>query len=76
MKIKTFFLENPIIFVLELLINQDNARIHIFPVKWIKYFLFLVAVMSGEFKRYERIFLHFLILLHNVDFLLYNASIN
>ena len=75
MKIRTFFLKIFIIFPLKLLVNQDNARIYILPIKWIENFLLLITIMSCEIKRDKWILLYFLILLHYIEFLFNNTLI-
>jgi len=75
MKIRTFFLKILIIFPLKLLVNQDNARIYIFPIKWIENFPLLITIMSSEIKRDKWILLYFLILLHYIKFLFNNTLI-
>ena len=76
MKIKTFFLKNSLILILKLLVYQDNAGIHILPIKWIKHLLFLVAIISYEIKRDKWILFYFFILFYNIEFLFYYAFIN
>ena len=76
MKIKTFFLKNSLILILKLLVYQNNAGIHIFPIKWIKHLLFLVAIISYEIKRDKWILLYFFILFYNIEFLFYYTFIN